>query len=403
MRKSELNMRRGTAAQWTSLNPVLSSGEPGFETDTKKFKVGDGSTAWSGLRYAGFDGGDLDARVIDPLGSHTYSGTTIVLSNYFTDSPVYALKGVTGSSISVPVGFNRAVYIDASGNVTQEDVTSGQVLTFKSEILLGAKDYPCEDEGLAAGKCIDKYRVDRTARFPQKFQPCPSVCRDDTGKDCNCSSSSSSGPPDWFCDNKGGCREVAIGSLNSYPSREYCEKDCCSRTDGAYQAGRGWGCDPNCNTKQAICADIFNCAGGDYFCNNCIDYSQPTIPWGIACNCNLSPKNGCECLDAGFGNGGDCMGAWCEGADKCLCVAGSYLQHTGALNAGPFMRGANCGITFMGLSDEDEDFRTLSLCKYCGDCKKCDESGSCVDDPACSSSSSPYTTMLNSSHITIEW
>lgn len=44
--------RRGTALQWTNANPVLAQGEPGFETNTGKFKIGDGSTNWVGLDYA---------------------------------------------------------------------------------------------------------------------------------------------------------------------------------------------------------------------------------------------------------------------------------------------------------------------------------------------------------------
>jgi Major tropism determinant N-terminal domain len=47
----DIKLRRGTAAAWTSANPVLDSGEPGYETDTGKMKVGDGSTAWSLLGY----------------------------------------------------------------------------------------------------------------------------------------------------------------------------------------------------------------------------------------------------------------------------------------------------------------------------------------------------------------
>jgi hypothetical protein len=44
-----IQIRRGTAAQWTSANPTLSAGEQGFETDTGKFKIGTGSTAWTSL------------------------------------------------------------------------------------------------------------------------------------------------------------------------------------------------------------------------------------------------------------------------------------------------------------------------------------------------------------------
>lgn len=44
--------RRGTASQWTTANPVLSSGEIGFETNTGKFKIGNGSATWTALAYA---------------------------------------------------------------------------------------------------------------------------------------------------------------------------------------------------------------------------------------------------------------------------------------------------------------------------------------------------------------
>jgi len=43
--------RRGTAAEWTSANPVLAAGEIGFETDTTKFKFGDGTTVWANIPY----------------------------------------------------------------------------------------------------------------------------------------------------------------------------------------------------------------------------------------------------------------------------------------------------------------------------------------------------------------
>jgi hypothetical protein len=48
---ARMQQRRGTAAQWTSANPVLGSGEIGFETDTSKFKIGNGTSTWSNLTY----------------------------------------------------------------------------------------------------------------------------------------------------------------------------------------------------------------------------------------------------------------------------------------------------------------------------------------------------------------
>lgn len=45
----KMQQRRDTAANWTSNNPTLSAGEIGVETDTGKFKVGDGATAWNSI------------------------------------------------------------------------------------------------------------------------------------------------------------------------------------------------------------------------------------------------------------------------------------------------------------------------------------------------------------------
>jgi hypothetical protein len=43
--------RRGTASQWTAANPILSAAEIGYETDTNKFKIGDGTNRWATLNY----------------------------------------------------------------------------------------------------------------------------------------------------------------------------------------------------------------------------------------------------------------------------------------------------------------------------------------------------------------
>jgi Major tropism determinant N-terminal domain len=48
---TRMQQRRGTAAQWTGANPTLAAGEIGYETDTGKFKIGNGSSAWGALNY----------------------------------------------------------------------------------------------------------------------------------------------------------------------------------------------------------------------------------------------------------------------------------------------------------------------------------------------------------------
>jgi hypothetical protein len=49
---TQIQIRRGTAAQWTAANPVLAEGELAAELDTGKYKIGNGSTAWNSLGYS---------------------------------------------------------------------------------------------------------------------------------------------------------------------------------------------------------------------------------------------------------------------------------------------------------------------------------------------------------------
>jgi hypothetical protein len=130
---TKIQVRRGTSIQWCSVNPVLSAGEPGFETDTRKFKIGDGVTSWNNLVYLSFDGGSLDENIVagNTLGS-------IMLSDYFdVTKTIIQYQGITGTTIQVPTGYDYAIYVDSQGNVTYESVTAGQTLTFKSSIVLG--------------------------------------------------------------------------------------------------------------------------------------------------------------------------------------------------------------------------------------------------------------------------
>lgn len=64
-----IQIRRDTAANWTSANPTLAQGELGVETDTDKIKIGDGSTAWTSLGYL------IDTGGYAPLASPTFTGT----------------------------------------------------------------------------------------------------------------------------------------------------------------------------------------------------------------------------------------------------------------------------------------------------------------------------------------
>lgn len=55
--------RYDTAAAWAANNPVLLEGEMGIESDTHKFKFGDGITTWNGLSYASSESGGINSVV----------------------------------------------------------------------------------------------------------------------------------------------------------------------------------------------------------------------------------------------------------------------------------------------------------------------------------------------------
>ena len=51
-----IKFKRGQSSSWVSQNPVLQPGEPGYELDTGRVKIGNGVDAWLDLPYVGEDG-----------------------------------------------------------------------------------------------------------------------------------------------------------------------------------------------------------------------------------------------------------------------------------------------------------------------------------------------------------
>lgn len=124
---SRLQNRRDTAANWTSNNPTLAAGEIGLETDTAKYKMGDGTTAWNSLAYAYTAGA---AGATGPTGPIGATGPTGVVGASGATGPV----GVTGPTGPIgatgPTGATGASGATGAGGVEAVNAQVGTTYTF---------------------------------------------------------------------------------------------------------------------------------------------------------------------------------------------------------------------------------------------------------------------------------
>jgi hypothetical protein len=115
--QTQIQIRRGTAAQWTSANPILASGEFGYETDTGKFKIGDGTTAWNSIAVLN----GVTAASTDTFTNKTISGASNTLSNIANASLTNSAITINGTAVSLGGS------ISLPGDI--EGVTAGTGLT----------------------------------------------------------------------------------------------------------------------------------------------------------------------------------------------------------------------------------------------------------------------------------
>ena len=148
--------RRDTASNWTSNNPTLLAGEWGIETDTKKFKIGDGTTAWQSLDYVPIP--DVNRLLTGNLtvgGNFTVNGTTTTIdtttltvedknieigkvstpTDTTADGGGITLKGATDKT------FNWVDSTDSWTSSENIDLASGKVLKVNGTEVLSGTQY----------------------------------------------------------------------------------------------------------------------------------------------------------------------------------------------------------------------------------------------------------------------
>lgn len=137
----KIQFRRGTAAQWATANPTLSAGEMGFETDTLKAKLGNGSLAWADLPYIS-DGGMVPIEDHGELNGLDGDDHPQYLTNargdvrYYLKAEVDALVAAAGSGgggggeSRMVLASHRLVSNAGGSNVSDTTGNGGQVNLF---------------------------------------------------------------------------------------------------------------------------------------------------------------------------------------------------------------------------------------------------------------------------------
>lgn len=142
---STIRPRGGTAAQWVAANPVLAVRELGIETDTRKVKIGDGSTGWIALPYVAVDAAainGLDTAIGDALETAVVAGNNITVDYDPTTRKLTisaAEAGLTAVGLAeLPAGVVVQQPINANGTYTRPTTRTDLVIQF----IAGPNDAP---------------------------------------------------------------------------------------------------------------------------------------------------------------------------------------------------------------------------------------------------------------------
>lgn len=137
---TQIKLRRDTAANFTSKNPVLGIGEPAYETDTKKLKIGDGTTAYAQLEYFSSGGGGstnitttLPLKIVDGVISLEVDGQTIQI----VDGKLHANLDELGNEVNTLAGDVASVQADL---LNKQDKSTA-VTTDTAQNISGQKEF----------------------------------------------------------------------------------------------------------------------------------------------------------------------------------------------------------------------------------------------------------------------
>jgi hypothetical protein len=173
---TRMQQRRGTATQWVSTNagagPILNAGEIGFESDTNKFKIGDGVNHWDDLTYFV----DVDGTSVKTLSgtanqitaSSTSGAFTLSLPNAVTFPGSVTLNADPTSSLHAAT----KAYVDSAivGIKFNEPVSSASTATLAGTYSNGTSGVGATITGAQEVLVVDGYTLQLNDRILLKNQ-----------------------------------------------------------------------------------------------------------------------------------------------------------------------------------------------------------------------------------------
>ena len=144
----KFQLRRAISSNWTSTNPILQAGEPGFESDTYKLKIGDGITTWNLLPYIygqvqiGDTGPTGPQGITGPTGSNGTNGSQGVTgpTGPTGSNGTNGSQGITGPTgptgpqgitgpVSIPSGFSGSSGLSQNLTISPLEISSINIIT----------------------------------------------------------------------------------------------------------------------------------------------------------------------------------------------------------------------------------------------------------------------------------
>jgi hypothetical protein len=148
-----MKQRYDTAANWTAANPTLLAGEIGIESDTKKWKLGDGSTVWTSLGY--IPGLSISAYPL--VNADIAAGAEIAVSKLANGTARQLLQtDAAGTGVEFASNIDIPGTLDVTSAATFDNnvIIQGDLTVNGTETIINTQTLDVEDKNIVIGKVV---------------------------------------------------------------------------------------------------------------------------------------------------------------------------------------------------------------------------------------------------------